>query len=68
MIAYPGCATLVTHVFVSGDPYLSSDAVFGVKDSLVVDFTAHPAGPTPDGGRLDRPFSTVGYDFVLAPA
>ena len=43
-------------------------AVFGVKDSLVVDFKAHPPGMAPDGSRLERSFSTVSYDFVLAPA
>ena len=68
MIAHSGCATLVTHVFVAGDSYLSSDAVFGVKDSLVVDFKDHPPGMAPDGSRLERSFSTVSYDFVLAPA
>ncbi len=68
MIAHPGCATLVTHVFVAGDPYLASDAVFGVKDSLVVDFKQHPAGRAPDGSALERPFSSTHYDFVLAPA
>lgn len=36
MIAQPGYDTLVTHLFVDGDPYLDSDAVFGVKQSLVV--------------------------------
>jgi len=30
-----GYVTLVTHVFEAGDPSLDSDAVFGVKDSLV---------------------------------
>ncbi|MBS3668197.1 intradiol ring-cleavage dioxygenase [Vreelandella boliviensis] len=29
---------IVTHTFVSGDPYLISDAVFGVKDSLIIDY------------------------------
>ncbi|MEW1845729.1 dioxygenase [Nonomuraea angiospora] len=33
-----GHAPLTTHVFVSESPYLDSDAVFGVKDSLVLDF------------------------------
>jgi hypothetical protein len=35
MIAAEGFETLVTHVFVAGDPYLDSDAVFGVKNSLI---------------------------------
>lgn len=33
-----GFKPLVTHIFVKGGKFLDSDAVFGVKDSLVVDF------------------------------
>jgi len=36
MISAPGYRTLVTHLFMSGDKYLHSDAVFGVKPSLIV--------------------------------
>ncbi len=56
MIAAPGHETLVTHVFVAGDPYLDSDVVFGVKDSLVKELE-------PAGGRAD---ARLRYDFVLA--
>ena len=41
------------------------DALFGVKDALVVPFVAQPAGPSPDGRSLDRPFLVAHYDFVL---
>ena len=37
MISTPGQERLVTQLFVTGDQYLDSDAVFGVKESLVVD-------------------------------
>jgi catechol 1,2-dioxygenase len=40
----PGHAPLTTHIFVSGSPYLDSDAVFGVKASLIVDFAEAPSG------------------------
>jgi hydroxyquinol 1,2-dioxygenase len=33
-----GFKPLVTHIFVKGGKYLDSDAVFGVKPSLIVDF------------------------------
>jgi catechol 1,2-dioxygenase len=33
-----GYETLVTHIFVKNDPYLASDAVFGVKEDLIVEF------------------------------
>jgi hydroxyquinol 1,2-dioxygenase len=67
MIAAPGYETLVTHVFEAGDLYLDSDAVFGVKDSLIRDWERHPAGPAPDGTTTDRPFLTLHYDFGLKP-
>ena len=38
LITAPGFDTIVTHTFVDGDPYLESDAVFGVKESLIADF------------------------------
>ena len=68
MVSAPGCRTLVTHVFVRGDEYLGSDAVFGVRDSLVRDFTDQPAGtPTPDGRPLDEGWTRTVFDVVLAP-
>ena len=35
IVAAPGCRTLVTELFDAEDPYLDSDAVFGVRDALV---------------------------------
>ena len=51
-----GHRTLTTHVFVAGDPFLDSDAVFGVKESLIVPFTTASDG-----------HCSVVYDFVLEP-
>ena len=64
----PGYRTLVTHIFVAGDPYLDRDAVFGVKESLVVDFAEHPPGRAPDGRELDTPWASVRFDLVLESA
>jgi hydroxyquinol 1,2-dioxygenase len=65
-----GFRTLVTHIFVRGDELLDRDSVFGVRDSLVMNFDAQPPGtPTPDGRDLgDREWSRVRFDIVLAPA
>jgi hydroxyquinol 1,2-dioxygenase len=64
-----GYATLITHVFVDGDRYLDTDAVFGVKSSLIAPFERHePGSPTPDGRKLDGPWYSMHYDMVLAPA
>ena len=67
MIEAPGYEGLVTHVFVSGDQYLDSDAVFGVKDSLIRDFSEHPAGTASDGRKVDRDYCSLNYDFHLKP-
>lgn len=68
MIAAPGFVPLVTHVFEAGDPYLDSDAVFGVKDSLIASWDRHDAGTAPDGTAMAKPFYTLAYDFGLKPA
>lgn len=57
MIKAKGYETLITHVFRSDDPYLDSDAVFGVRQSLIADWKQQA-----DGSYL------VEYDFVLNPS
>src|SRR4051794_39397375 len=42
MVTAQGFHRLVTHVFVGGDAHQDSDAVFGVKESLVVNFAEQP--------------------------
>ncbi|MGY2046869.1 intradiol ring-cleavage dioxygenase [Methylobacterium sp. JK268] len=65
MIAAPGHETLITHVFAADSPWLDSDAVFGVKTSLIAAFTEEPPGPAPDGRRMERPYRHLAYDFGL---
>jgi hydroxyquinol 1,2-dioxygenase len=67
MLEAPGYEKLVTHLFVSDSPFIESDVVFGVRDSLIVDFKAHPAGKAPDGRVMNTPYHTCSYDFVLVP-
>ena len=57
MIKATGYETLITHVFRDGDRYLDSDAVFGVRQSLIAQWEKQA-----DGRYL------VEYDFVLNPA
>lgn len=57
MIEAPGHERLVTHVFREGDRYLDSDAVFGVRQSLVADWVRHADGTV-----------TLDFDFVLNPS
>ena len=67
MITVPGYKTLITHVFKEHDQYLNSDAVFGVRSSLITDFEHHEPGIAPDGKKMDVPFYTMSFDFHLAP-
>ncbi len=67
MVSAPGHETLVTHVFREGGEYLDSDAVFGVRSSLIADWVEHAAGQTPDGGHSATPFYTLDFDFILNP-
>jgi hydroxyquinol 1,2-dioxygenase len=47
---------------------LGRDAVFGVKERLVAEFADHAATePPPPGGPASSDWSSVRYDFVLAP-
>lgn len=62
--------TLITHIFVEGDPQLEiGDSVFGVKDSLIKCFHQQSAGTaTPDGRDLgEQPWARTRFDVVLAP-
>jgi hydroxyquinol 1,2-dioxygenase len=71
MVTAPALRTLVTHIFVEGDPQLEiGDSVFGVQDSLIKTFAPQPAGtPTPDGRDLgDQEWARTRFDIVLAPA
>jgi len=67
MLNAPGHERLITHVFRDGDQYLDSDAVFGVRSTLISDWVAHDKGIAPDGTQMDCPFHTLKYDFVLNP-
>jgi len=56
MIKAPGYESLITHVFRHDDQYLDSDAVFGVRQSLITDWIKQPNGDY-----------NLEFDFVLNP-
>ena len=56
-VKHPGYKELITHIFDRKSDHLYDDAVFGVRESLIVDFTED------DQGELSATF-----DFVLDPA
>ena len=66
IVSAPGFEPVTTHVFVKGDAYLQSDAVFGVKNSLITEFVKRTPGEAPDGSQINKPYYETTYDFVLA--
>lgn len=67
IVSASGHLPITTHLFVAGSEFLDSDAVFGMKESLVASFERHAAGVAPGGDPIDSPFYTVNYDFRLLP-
>jgi len=64
MFEKPGFDHLITALYLRGDPYETSDAVFGVKETLLIDLGTVNAGQASkygvkEGGKL------ITYDFVL---
>ncbi len=69
VVSADGYQPVTTHIFDRTDPYLASDAVFAVKDSLICDFARHEA-PEPQATRLGvaPPYHTAEFDFRLTPS
>ncbi len=68
IIGAPGSEPVTTHMFVEGDAYLDSDAVFGVKDSLIVPFVRHDDPAEAKRLGLGNPFYTAEHEFRLVKA
>lgn len=71
MVTAKGLRTLVTHIFVEGDPQIDiGDSVFGVKESLIKRFETQAPGTEAPGGRnmSGRDWARTRFDIVLAPA
>ena len=66
IVTAEGYRNVVTQLFTEGDSYLDSDAVFGVKGPLVVEYRP---GDAAEGARygIASPFLVVEYDFGLDP-
>jgi catechol 1,2-dioxygenase len=67
LVTAPGYRPLTTHLFVDDSPYIGSDAVFGVKDSLVRAFPVVDDADRAAEVGLSNPFRTVHFDVALLP-
>ena len=61
-----GYSTLITHIFREPDPYLDSDAVFGVRSSLIGEFVEHAPGVAPDATTQAQRYFALTQQVVLA--
>ncbi|GAA2634200.1 intradiol ring-cleavage dioxygenase [Paractinoplanes durhamensis] len=65
IVTAPGYRSVTTHVFVADSPYLDSDAVFGVKESLVREVPLVDDPARAEAAGLDNPFRTLTFDIGL---
>lgn len=71
IVTAAGYTTLVTEVFPSDDPYLDEDAVFGVREKLIMDYQQkNDTTDLPDAleikPQIKGTYWLVEFDFVLA--
>lgn len=65
VVSAEGCRTVTTHVFDTESTYLESDAVFGVKPSLVRTFDVHDGEREPEPAGIHGRWYAVDIDVVL---
>ncbi|HUR17351.1 MAG TPA: hypothetical protein VMZ51_00250, partial [Acidimicrobiales bacterium] len=56
-VSHPACRALTTQIYFEGDPFIDSDVVGAVKDSLVIALV-----------RKGEAETHCSYDFVLTPS
>lgn len=67
IVAAEGHRPLTTHVFVADSPHIDSDAVFAVKESLVVDFDLVDDEEKARGYGVTSPFRMAEFDIIVEP-
>jgi catechol 1,2-dioxygenase len=64
-ITHEACETLTTQLFFAGDPWLNSDVVGAVKQSLIVAPQKHEDPAEMRKLAIEKPYYTIAYDFDL---
>ena len=64
IVTADGFEPLTTALYIAGDAYIESDAVFGAKPSLVVNYRRSRAA----NGKAKASSDAIEFDFMLAPA
>ena len=64
LIYKPGFKTLISQIYVPGDPHLETDVQFGVTRALIGDYVRHDKG-TPPASDVKAPWYTLDQNFVM---
>jgi catechol 1,2-dioxygenase len=64
-ITHEACETLTTQLFFAGDPWLDSDVVGAVKQSLIVTPKKREDPAEMRKLGIDKPYYTIAYDFAV---
>jgi hydroxyquinol 1,2-dioxygenase len=67
LVTAPGYRSLTTHIFVEGSSYLDSDAVFAVKESLIVPLTVNDDRSAAAERGTTAPFREAVIELVMYP-
>jgi hydroxyquinol 1,2-dioxygenase len=67
LVKADGYSELTTHIFVAGSPYIDSDAVFAVKQSLITEFVTNTDLAEAQRFGLPIPFADATIGIVLEP-
>ena len=66
LIHKAGYKTHISQVYVNDDPYLETDAQFGVTRALIGDYVYHEDEPAPDP-EVDSPWYSLDFTFTVEP-
>ena len=66
LIHKPGCKTHISQVYVNDDPYLETDAQFGVTRALIGDYIYHENEPAPDP-EVTGAWYSLDFTFTMEP-
>ena len=68
IIGAPKMRAIITELFFEGDEFIDSDAVFGVRKSLIGKVKRVPSDAKLEYDLERRPDARIDFDFVLSPA
>ncbi len=65
IVSADGYERVTSEVFTEGDPYVESDVVFGVKESLIARYGRVENAADIEAAGADAPFHLLEYDFPM---